>query len=80
MTAKMEISPRPRLERLLFACVATVLATACHELPEQGIKPFAGKKEAELYAGSRFHGNKAAFEAALARRNQYQNEYLRMNK
>jgi hypothetical protein len=76
----MEMPHRSRFTRLVLACLVTLLAAACHELPEQGVKPFAGKNEAELYVGSRFHGNKADFEAALAKRNQYQNEYVRMDK
>jgi starvation-inducible outer membrane lipoprotein len=51
---------------------------ACHELPQDVKKPFAAKYDTQLYVGSRFDGDKARFEKALAARAQGENEYVRM--
>jgi hypothetical protein len=63
---------------MLIPIAALLLASACHEIPQDAKKPFAGEKARELYAGTRFDGDKAAFEAALANRAKYQNEYVRI--
>jgi hypothetical protein len=52
--------------------------TACHEIPQDAPKPYAGKADDKAYAGDLFKGDKVAFEKALAARAQNQNEYLRM--
>ena len=65
-------------QRILIAGLVVLLASACHEVPQNASKPFAGTKATELYLGKRFDGNKAAFETALAKRAQKQNEYLRI--
>jgi len=50
---------------------------ACHEIPQDAPKPYAGKEDTKAYAGDRFKGDKGAYEQALAQRAQTQNEYLR---
>jgi hypothetical protein len=61
-----------------LALLAAALAlAACHEIPQDAPKPYAGKEDAKAYAGDRFKGDKAAYEKALAERNNYQNEYIR---
>jgi len=42
-----------------------LLAGACHEIPQDAHKSFAGKAERELYHSSRFGGDKASFEKTL---------------
>ena len=51
--------------------------TACHEIPQDAPKPYAGKEDTKAYAGDRFNGDKAKFEKALADRAQNENEYIR---
>jgi hypothetical protein len=65
--------------RILIAAVTVLFAGACHEIPQNAKKPFAGEKARELYSGERFESDKARFESALANRAQHQNEYLRMH-
>ena len=50
---------------------------ACHEIPQDAPKPYAGKEDVKPYAGDMFKGDKAKFEDTLAQRANYQNEYLR---
>jgi hypothetical protein len=58
--------------------VAAALAlAACHEIPQDAPKPYAGKEDVKPYAGDMFKGDKAKFEQTLAQRSDYQNEYLR---
>ena len=60
------------------AMLAAALAlAACHEIPQDAPKPYAGKEDTQAYAGDLFKGDKAAYEKALAQRAQTQNEYLR---
>jgi hypothetical protein len=61
---------------LLAFAVAGCLA-ACHEIPQDAAKPYAGKDDTKPYAGDRFKGDKAKFEQTLTERSEYQNEYLR---
>jgi len=61
---------------LLFA--AALALGACHEIPQDAPKPYAGKDDTKAYAGDNFKGDKAAYEKALAARAQAQNEYIRM--
>ena len=56
---------------------AAALCAACHEIPQDAPKPYAGKEDTKAYAGDRFKGDKAAYEQALAQRAQTQNEYVR---
>ena len=51
---------------------------ACHEIPQDAPKPYAGKEDTKAYAGDLFKGDKVAYEKALAARAQNQNEYVRM--
>lgn len=64
--------------RFVGAAVA-LLASACHEIPQDAHKSFAGKVEREFYDSSRFSGDKARFEKALADRTRTQNECVRMS-
>jgi hypothetical protein len=62
--------------RASIVCAALLLA-ACHEIPQDAAKPYAGKEDVKPYAGDLFKGDKAKFDQALAQRSNYQNEYLR---
>ena len=64
------------MRALTFVAAAALLA-ACHEIPQDAPKPYAGKEDVKPYAGDMFKGDKAKFEQALAQRSDYQNEYLR---
>jgi hypothetical protein len=58
--------------------VAAALALgACHEIPQDAPKSYAGKEDTKAYAGDRFKGDKQKYEQALAERANYQNEYIR---
>ena len=57
----------------LIAAVA--LVAACHEVPQDAVKPYAGKEDTKAYAGDRFKGDKMAYEKNLEERNQFQNDY-----
>jgi hypothetical protein len=61
----------------LALLAAAALVAACHEIPQDAPKPYAGKEDVKPYAGDLFKGDKAKFEQALAQRSNYQNEYLR---
>jgi hypothetical protein len=61
---------------VLLACAALILG-ACHEIPQDAAKPYAGKEDTKAYASDVFKGDKAAYEKALAQRAQTQNEYIR---
>jgi hypothetical protein len=63
--------------KALIAIAAVALLAACHEIPQNAAKPYAGKEDVKPYAGDRFKGDKARFEQTLAERSNYQNEYLR---
>jgi len=56
---------------------AALAAAACHEIPQDAPKPYAGKEDTKAYAGDRFNGDKAKYEKALADRAQNENEYIR---
>jgi hypothetical protein len=61
-----------------LALIAAALAVvACNEIPQDAAKPYAGKEDTKAYAGDLFKGDKAKYEAALAKRADYENEYLR---
>jgi hypothetical protein len=66
--------------KTFIGAAAFVLLSACHEIPQDAPKPFAGKSETEPYAAAPFNGDKAAYEKAMAKRVEYQNEYLRVPK
>ena len=61
--------------RILAIAAAALFAAACHEIPQDAVKPYAGKEDTKAYAGDRFKGDKVAYEKALAERNQFQNDY-----
>ncbi len=65
------------MRNLLFAVAATFALGACHEIPQDAPKSYAGKEDTKAYAGDRFKGDKQKYEQALAERANYQNEYLR---
>ena len=50
---------------------------ACGEIPQDAAKPYAGKDDTKAYAGDMFKGDKAKYEQTLAKRADYQNEYVR---
>ena len=56
---------------------AAILLAACHEIPQDAVKPYAGKEDTKAYAGDMFKGDKDKYEKALAARAQSQNEYVR---
>ena len=58
--------------------LATLALVACGEIPQDAVKPFAGKEETQSYAGVPFKGDKALYERTLAERAKTQNEYLMM--
>ena len=56
---------------------AAFVLGACHEIPQDAAKPYAGKEDTKAYAGDLFKGDKDKYEKALAQRAQSQNEYIR---
>jgi hypothetical protein len=66
------------MKALTLTMMAAALAlAACHEIPQDAAKPYAGKEDVKPYAGDRFKGDKQKFEQALADRATHENEYLR---
>ena len=61
--------------RILFIAAAALGLAACHEIPQDAVKPYAGKEDTKAYAGDTFKGDKMAYEKALDQRAQYQNDY-----
>ena len=61
----------------LTLLAAACLVAACHEIPQDAAKPYAGKEDTKAYAGDLFKGDKAKYEEALVKRSHYENEYLR---
>jgi hypothetical protein len=61
--------------RILFIAAAALGLAACHEIPQDAVKPYAGKEDTKAYAGDAFKGDKMAYEKALDQRAQYQNDY-----
>ena len=72
--------PRPLVMGggLAAIAVATLFLAGCGEIPQDAVKPFAGKEATQSYAGGKFHGDKALYEKALAERADTMNEYLVM--
>lgn len=62
--------------KTILAAAALALA-ACHEIPQDAAKPYAGKEDVQPYAGDLFKGDKQKFEQALVERADHSNEYLR---
>jgi hypothetical protein len=74
----MKAGNAARMARVaMTAWVAGALLAACHEIPQDAPKPYAGKEDTKAYAGDRFKGDKAKYEQTLTERSNYQNEYLR---
>jgi hypothetical protein len=65
------------MRNLLIAATLAMGLAACHEIPQDAVKPYAGKEDTKAYAGDLFKGDKQKYEAALAERAKYQNEYIR---
>jgi len=65
------------MKRLLAVSLFALAAAACHEIPQDAPKPYAGKEDTKAYAGDLFKGDKQKYEQALAQRAQFQNEYNR---
>ncbi len=66
------------MRTLIAALAAAGLLCACHEIPQDAAKPYAGKEDVKPYAGDLFKGDKQKFEQALADRAQHENEYVRI--
>jgi hypothetical protein len=60
----------------LLLAVGLALA-ACNEIPQDAVKPYAGKEDTKPYAGDLFKGDKEKYEKTLAERANHQDEYLR---
>ena len=65
--------------RTLLVAAAALVVAACGEIPQDAVKPYAGKADTKAYAGDNFKGDKAKYEQTLAKRADYQNEYARAN-
>ena len=63
--------------RILIAVVAGLVLASCGEIPQDAPKPYAGKEDTKAYAGDAFKGDKAKYEQSLAKRADFQNEYVR---
>jgi hypothetical protein len=63
--------------RALVAAAAALALVSCGEIPQDAAKPYAGKDDTKAYAGDMFKGDKAKYEQTLAKRADYQNEYVR---
>jgi hypothetical protein len=61
----------------LAILAAGVLLAACHEIPQDAPKPYAGKEDTKAYAGDLFKGDKAKYEQTLAERSKFQDDYQR---
>ena len=65
------------MSRLLLSAAALCVLAACGEIPQDAPKPYAGKEDTKAYANDRFKGDKQAYEQAMAKRANYQNEKSR---
>ena len=65
------------MKRFVGMTAAALLAAACSEIPQDAVKPYAGKEDTKPYASDVFKGDKAKYESTLASRADHQNEYLR---
>ena len=63
--------------RAALLLAAAFALAACHEIPQDAAKPYAGKEDTKAYSGDLFKGDKDKYEKALAERANTQNEYLR---
>ena len=65
------------MKTVLIAMAAAMVLAACHEIPQDAAKPYAGRTDTKAYADDRFKGDKQKYESTLAERANYQNEYVR---
>ena len=65
------------MTKAAIAISALLVLAACGEIPQDAPKPYAGKEDTKAYAGDTFKGDKAKYEQTLAKRADYQNEYIR---
>jgi hypothetical protein len=65
------------MKKTMLTIAAALVLAACHEVPQDAAKPYAGKEDVQPYAGDQFKGDKQKFETALADRAEHSNEYLR---
>ena len=63
--------------KILIAVMAGLALASCGEIPQDAPKPYAGKEDTKAYAGDAFKGDKAKYEQSLAKRADFQNEYIR---
>ena len=63
--------------RALLVVAAGLALAACSEIPQEAAKSYAGKEDVAAYAGDAFKGDKQRYEQTLAKRADYQNEYIR---
>jgi hypothetical protein len=63
--------------RAALLVAASLGLAACNEIPQDAVKPYAGKEDTKAYAGDLFKGDKQKYERTLAERASHQNEYLR---
>ena len=54
---------------------AALLLAACSEPAQDPVRSYAGKEDAKPYSGDAFKGDKAKWEATLAARAGFQNDY-----
>ena len=66
--------------RALLVVAAGLALAACSEIPQEAAKPYAGKEDVAAYAGDAFKGDRQKYEQTLAKRAEYQNEYVRTGK
>ena len=59
---------------MLVVLAAAFALAACHEVPQDAAKPYAGKEDVKPYAGDMFKGDKQKFETALAERADHSDE------
>ena len=48
--------------KTLTLLAAAALVAACHEIPQDAPKPYAGKEDTKAYAGDLFKGDKTKYE------------------
>ncbi len=65
------------MKKTTLTIAAALALAACHEVPQDAAKPYAGKEDVQPYAGDLFKGDKQKFESALAERASHENEYNR---
>jgi hypothetical protein len=65
------------MKTLALAMLAALALAACKEIPQDAVKPYAGKEDTKAYASDLFKGDRQKYETTLAERAKYQDEYLR---